>query len=465
MASSRKASSAAPTEPPVSEGDGTAAGPPTLEAGMRQWPADRVERWPIERIRPYARNARIHGDEQVEQIAASMRAFGVTGPILVDEEGVIIYGHGRQLGALKNGYTEMPVCVAIGWSEAEKAAYRLADNQIALNSSWDPDFLRVELLQLKAANFNLDLTGFGEIQLVNFMALPRVTDPDKRPDPLPAVVTRPGEVWVLGRHRILCGDSQSPEDVAKLLAGRRPRLMNTDPPYGVDYDPMWRNNVKRQDGSMGGAKATGEVTNDHQVDWREAFKLSPADVCYVWHSGLYAAETQAALEAAGYEQRAQIIWAKHQKVIGRGDYHWQHEPCFYGVRKGKTGHWNGDRTQSTVWDIAAPSGWAQVTEGADAHSIHSTQKPIECMKRPIDNNTVPGDDVYDPFSGSGTTIIACEMTKRNCLAIDLLPAYVDIAVLRWQEYAKAEATLEGDGRTFAAIAAERLGESHAARDP
>jgi len=416
------------------------------------WPADAVERRAIASLVPYARNARQHSGAQIAEIAGSIREWGWTIPALIDEDGRIIAGHGRVLAAHKLGLADIPVMVARGWSEAQKQAYTLADNQIALHGTWDIDLLRVELADLRERGTDLATLGFTDDEAAQIIG-PKagLTDPDDVPETPAEPVTQLGDVWLLGRHRLVCGDATSEVDVSLALGGVKPHLMVTDPPYGVDYDPGWRDRVKRQDGSVAGAKAVGVVTNDDRDDWREAWTLFPGHIAYVWHGGLHSSPTQLSLEASGFAIRAQIIWAKHQFVIGRGDYHWQHEPCWYAVRKGKTGQWEGDRRQSTVWSIAAPSGWAQVTDGADAHTgIHSTQKMVECMRRPIENNSSPGQAVYDPFVGSGTTIIAAEMTGRACHAIEISPAYCDVTILRWQAFTGEQATRDRDGCPFSA---------------
>ncbi len=223
--------------------------------------------------------------------------------------------------------------------------------------------------------------------------------------------------------------------------------MVTDPPYGVEYDPAWRNEAIKSDGTAVGARATGQVLNDDKADWREAWALFPGDVAYVWHAGLFAGVVAESLQATGFELRSQIVWKKSNFAIGRGNYHWHHEPCWYAVREKRKGHWHGDRKQSTIWEIAKP---------AKSETGHGTQKPVECMKRPIENNSSPGQAVYEPFSGSGTTIIAGESTGRAVLAIELNPVYVDVAVRRWEMFTTKTATLDGDGRDFAAVAAERV---------
>jgi DNA modification methylase len=413
--------------------------------------AEAIVKRRIDQLAPYASNSRTHSAQQIAQIAASIREFGFTNPVLIDGEGTIVAGHARVLAAKELGLKQVPT-IDIGYlSETQRQAYVIADNKLAENAGWDQEMLRLELGDLRDAGFDLRLAGFSELELVSFWAEQGRTDPDEAPE-LPAIpVTAPGDVWLLGRHRLVCGDSTSADTVAKALNGAAPHLMVTDPPYGVEYEAGWRNaampqknNPKRwKDGS---GRATGAAMNDDRADWREAWMLFPGDVAYIWHAGNRAQIVAASLTECGLEIRAQIIWAKHQLVIGRGHYHPQHEPCWYAVRKGKTGHWAGDRKQTTLWEIDKPK---------KSETGHSTQKPVECMRRPIENNSSPGQAVYDPFLGSGTTIIAAEMTSRACHAIELSPNYIDVAVLRWQAFAGAEATLEGDGRSFAAVAEQR----------
>lgn len=410
-----------------------------------QWPADKVERRRVSDLIPYAKNARTHSAEQVAQIAASIKEWGWTIPILIDEKGGLIAGHGRVLAARKLGIDEVPTMTASGWTESQKRAYVLADNKLALNAGWDLEMLGLELGDLQGLDFDLSLIGFNDDELTTLLAekTEGLTDPDDTPEIPVNPVTEPGDVWIMGRHRIVCGDSTKADDVAKALNGVEPHLMVTDPPYGVEYDPAWRNKV-----GAATTRRTGKVLNDDRADWREAWGLFEGDVAYVWHAGLRAHSVFESLVFCGFEIRAQIIWAKQQFAIGRGHYHFQHEPCWYAVRKTGKGHWAGDRKQTTLWQIA--------NKDQDADTVHGTQKPVECMKRPIENNSSPGQAVYEPFSGSGTTIIACEMTGRHCHAIELNPAYVDVAVKRWQDFTGKKAVLEGDGRTFEEIAAARL---------
>jgi DNA modification methylase len=405
---------------------------------MTKWPADKVERRPLETLIPDARNARKHSPMQVAQIAASMKEWGWTNPVLVDEDGRIIAGHGRVLAAGRLGFTEVPVMVAEGWTEAQKRAYVIADNQLALTADWDLELLSSEVKGLNEWGFDLSLLGFSDIDELLAGNSSGFTDPDEAPE-LPAVpVTKQGDLWVLGNHRLVCGDSTNAVDVAAVLAGVQPHLMVTDPPYGVDYDADWRNRADRANGKPYGARAIGVVTNDDRVDWRQAWALFPGDVAYVWHAGRRASAVQSSLEAAKFEIRCQVVWAKPRHIISRGHYHWQHEPCWYAVRKGKGGNWTGGRSQTTLWPI----------EHLKSETGHSTQKPVECMKRPIENNSSRGQVVYDPFVGSGTTIIAAEMTGRACHAIEISPQYCDVAVRRWQNFTGERAVLEATGEPF-----------------
>ena len=403
----------------------------------REWPADKVERRNINALIPYARNARTHSPEQVDQIAASIREWGWTVPVLIDEQGGLIAGHGRVMAAKKLGLAEVPVMVAAGWSEGQKRAYVLADNKLAENAGWDRDMLKVELGDLGALDFDISLTGFGEGEIADLLAekTAGLTDPDDVPDAPEIPVSCLGDVWVLGNHRIICGDSTDADCVGKLLGPVKPHLMVTDPPYGVEYDPEWRVRA----GASGRTAAMGKVLNDDKADWREAWALFPGDVAYVWHADRFSPVVADSLLSCGFQMRNLIIWGKSQLVMSRGNYHSQHEPCWYAVKKSATAHWAGDRKQTTLWQIEKPR---------KSETGHGTQKPVECMKRPIENNSSPGQAVYEPFSGSGTTIIAGEMTGRHIYAIELNPAYVDVAVKRWQDFTGMDAKLEATGEKF-----------------
>ena len=408
-----------------------------------------IEQRAVADLVPFARNSRTHSDEQVAQIAASIKEFGFTNPILTDGENGIIAGHGRLQAARKLGLAEVPTIPLHGLTDAQKRAYVIADNKLALNAGWDAELLSSEIAGLGEDGFDMSLLGFNENELAALLAekTEGLTDPDDVPEVPADPVSVLGDVWLLGKHRIVCGDSTDADAVAKCLNGVTPHLMVTDPPYGVEYDANWRNEAARTSEGMGnralGAGAVGKVLNDDRADWSEAWALFSGDVAYVWHAGLFAGTVADSLAVCGFLVRSQIIWRKQHLAIGRGDYHWQHEPCWYAVRKGKTGHYVGGRKQTTVWDIDKPQ---------KSETGHSTQKPVECMKRPIENNSSPGQAVYEPFSGSGTTIIAGEMTGRSIHAIELNPAYVDVAVKRWQDFTGEEATHEETGKTFAQMA-------------
>lgn len=419
----------------------------------------------------YAQNPRTHSAAQIDKLAASIREFGFTNAILTDGKNGVVAGHGRLLAAQKLGMATVPTLELSHLSAAQRRAYIIADNKLALDAGWDDDLLRLELGALREDGFDLALTGFDAGELAGlFGDAAGLTDPDDVP-PVPEVpVSQLGDVWIMGAHRLVCGDSTTVASVNAALAGAKPHLMVTDPPYGVSYDADWRNRaimVKGEQRGGHGLRAVGKPENDDRADWRRAWALFPGGVAYVWHGHLQSPEVFGSLTSCGFRIRMPIVWVKTRPVISRGDYHWQHEALAYVVREdaasdhrrfveehevaayavriGSTGHWEGSRKQSSVWFI----------EHLKSETGHSTQKPVECMKRPIVNNSEVGQSVYDPFLGSGTTIIAAEMTGRVCLAIELLPAYADVSVTRWQNFTGGDAVLEASGQTFAAVSALR----------
>jgi len=438
--------------------------PLTKVAGGKRppWPAAKVEMIPIKELVPYAKNARLHSQSQVLGIANSMLEYGWTNPVLRDEANVIIAGHGRILGAEVNvdrGHVDFslaPVMTAVGWTEAQKRSYAIADNQLALNAGWDPKLLEGELKAISGMGFDMGLLGFNQSELRRALghSLSGQTDPDAVEEPPANPVSRLGDLWICGKHRILCGDSTVKENADRLFAGVNPVLMVTDPPYGVNYSPTWRDNVGGQFGD-GKTKMRGKVDNDDRIDWSDAFRHFPGHVCYIWHASYFVSLVQAAIESVGFRVRAHLIWRKPHFIIGRGDYHWQHEPCWYAVRNGERSNWKGGRKQSTMWDIAGlnPAGGTKAAD--DAKLDHGTQKPVECMRRPIENNSDVGDVVYDPFLGSGTTLIAAQELERVCYAVEINPQYVDLAVRRWEKFTGSAAVLSGRELSFEEIAAER----------
>lgn len=427
---------------------------PALAVEPEQWPAYTVERWPLDQLKPHPRNVNKHPASQLEELRASFAEHGVVKPFVVREDGVILAGHGGTEALQiyrERGVTHVPVVVARGWSEEQQRKFMLRDNAIPRNSKYDKGGLGLELADLaQLPGVDLQLLGFKQAELDRL--IPKTIkqgnrEPDDLPAQLPAPVSRRGDIWLLGEHRIICGDCTNPEHVAAVLAGERPNLMATDPPYGVEYDPGWRDRVASFIGV--GKRATGEVSNDARADWREAWALFPGDVAYVWHADKFASQVEASLAAAGFEIVCQVVWAKEAPVVSRGDYHWQHEPCWYAVRKGARHNWCGDRSQSTLWEISHRK----------SDTGHGTQKPVECMRRPMVNNSRPGDAVYDPFCGSGTSIIAAEMSGRRCLALELDPAYVDIACRRWEDYSGKNAILAAGDKRFGEVAGERRREA------
>lgn len=388
----------------------------------------KLETVPLSSISPDPANTRKHSRRNLDAIKASLRRFGQQKPIVVDAKGVVLAGNGTLAAATELGWSEIQI-VRTALAGVDATAFGIADNRTAELAEWDENLADV-LASLKAEDFPLAEIGFDEADLAELAGEPEPSDADAEPQIDKAEELRAkwgvelGQVWDLGQHRIACGDSTSAEVVKRLLGEEKPHLMVTDPPYGVEYDANWRNEAMRADGSQIGGGAIGKVLNDDKADWREAWALFPGDVAYVWHAGVMAGSVADSLLSTDFQIRSQIIWAKQVFAIGRGDYHWQHEPCWYAVRKGRTGHYNGDRTQSTLWEIDKPK---------KSETGHSTQKPLECMERPIRNNSKPGDLIYEPFSGSGTTIIACERTGRKCRAIELNPAYVAVAIQRWAD--------------------------------
>lgn len=411
----------------------------------------RVEMVPLGDLKPYEKNARLHPEDQLKALEAIIRDSGFTAPLVIDPDNSIIAGHGRALVAKRLGMDEVPCVRVTGLSPAQIKALRLSDNQTALRGTWDKGLLVGELAELLGEGFDLTMTGFADLELgqlgiAGFGLEERVAEAEETPAPPTFPKTSAGELWLLGDHRLIIGDSTDAKVVERLLDGAKPVLMVTDPPYGVNYDPAWR--LEAGVNKPWQKRAEGKVSNDDRSDWRETWALFPGDVAYVWHGALHAANVADSLAASEFVIRSQIIWAKPSLVMGRGDYHWKHEPCWYAVKKGKKGHWAGDRKQATVWDIAN----MHATQGNvdDGKTNHSTQKPVECMRRPILNNSKPGGLVYDPFCGSGTTLIAAEMEGRICLAIELDPIYAEVIITRWEKFTGKTATRE-DGKTLAQL--------------
>ncbi len=325
--------------------------------------------------------------------------------------------------------------------------------------------MRIELEELQSLNFDLDLTGFDSVELDTLLRDPLIDERADEAPPLPEVATtRLGDLWLLGKHRVLCGNATSAEAVARLLNGSKPLLMATDPPYGIELDSEWRDRAginKRGPAEPSYMKHRIEghtqtkISGDTIADWSPAFELVPSlQVAYVWHASRFTSDVLCGLLRIGFIHHQQIIWRKSQAALTRTHYWFKHEPAWY-VRK-KNAPWYGKPGENTtVWDAASPK---MIMGGSDEQKFdHPTQKPVELMRRPILNHLRRGELVYDPFLGSGTTVAAAEVTERVCYGIELDPRYVDVTVERWQQLTGKEATLEGDGRTFAQVKAERVG--------
>lgn len=392
---------------------------------------------PIETLIPYARNARTHSDAQVAQIAASIKEFGWTNPVLVDGENGIIAGHGRVLAARKLGMDTVPVIELSHLTDTQKRAYILADNQLALNAGWDTELLQIELTELDGLDFDLSLIGFDADFLDGLLeVLPEgIVDPDECPEPPADPVTKPGDIWLLGKHRIMCGDSTSIDAVQELMDGQLADLLLTDPPYNVSYEGKTKAALKIQNDSMSD-DGFRQFLTDAFVSADSAMK--PGAVFYVWHADLEGYNFRGACKDAGWTVRQCLIWSKNALVMGRQDYQWKHEPCLYGWKDGAGHLWAADRKQTTVLEFDRPQ----------RNGEHPTMKPVALFEYQIFNNTKGQDIVLDLFGGSGTTLIACEKSGRVARLMELDPKYCDVIVTRWQTFTGHAATLESSGETF-----------------
>lgn len=411
---------------------------------------------PVAELIPYARNSRTHSPQQVDKIAASIREFGFLNPIIVDGKNGIVAGHGRVMAAQKLGLATLPVIEAAHLTEAQKRAYVIADNRLALDAGWDNDMLKIELQDLDAEGFDLSLTGFNPDEIGNFLAEPTagLTDEDAVPEVPAAPVTVEGDVWVLGRHRLMCGDSTSQSAFDGLMVGVLADMIFTDPPYGMSYGGgRARGEDQKFKNRSGGIKSHGMIMNDDlQGDdlialVRDAIATSTACMksggalyaCFTWRTY---AEFEAGLESCGHKVKACIVWDKKSIGLGNSNYRPQHEFIFYCG-----GQWYGDKSQSDVW---------YMSRGATGDYVHPTQKPVELVERALNNSSKAGDIVIDCFGGSGSTLIACEKHGRNARLMELDPKYCDVIVKRWQEFTGQEATLQDSGETFNALAAKRV---------
>jgi site-specific DNA-methyltransferase (adenine-specific) len=407
---------------------------------MSKNPAEKIEQWAIERLVPYARNARTHSSDQVAQIAASIKEWGWTTPILVDETGNIIAGHGRTMAARQLNIKEVPVMVAEGWSDTKKRAYILADNKLALNAGWDNEMLALELGELQGLDFDLDLTGFSAEEIAALMPV-ELTDGLTDEDAVPEVPVQPvtvlGDVWVLGKHRLMCGDSISIEALERLCEAKVDVWL-TDPPYNVAYEGGTKEKLTIQNDSMGDDQFR-QFLRDAYVAADAVMK--PGAVFYIWHADSEGYNFRGAAQDAGWKVRQCLIWKKSSLVMGRQDYHWKHEPCLYGWKEGAGHLWATDRKQTTILEFDKPS----------RNGEHPTMKPVALFEYQLLNNTKGGDIVLDSFGGSGTTMIAAEKNGRIARLMELDPKYCDVIIKRWQDFTGKIATHAETGMLFAKV--------------
>ena len=429
---------------------------------------------PVSELKPYEHNARTHSPEQINQLAASIREFGFTNPVLITAEGMIVAGHGR-VEAAKAAEIALVPTIAVGadWTPAQLRAYVLADNQLALNAGWDDDLLKQELADLSAESFDVGLVGFDAELVAGLLAAEPaggLTDEDEIPEPPKKPATRRGDLWLLGNHRLLCGDSTSPEDVKRLMDGKRAALFATDPPYLVDYDGT--NHPTKKGASTRAKKIANKDWSEDYIEqphwddssqgpqFYEAFMKVAIDCAiaedaawYCWHASRRQAMLEACWKKFDVLHHQQIIWAKSRPVLTRSIMLWAHEPCLFGWRSGKKPRINRDGFDSwptTVWNI--PSSEIETRE-------HPTSKPVRVFSLPMELHTLPGDICYEPFSGSGSQHIAGEKTGRRVYGMELSETFCDVIINRWQAFSGKTAVLDGAGATYAEMSEQRLGKA------
>lgn len=383
---------------------------------------------------PYINNSRTHSEEQVNQIVASINEFGFTNPLLIDEKDNIIAGHGRLLASKKLKMEEVPCIVLSGLTEAQKKAYIIADNKMALNAGWNEDILKLELENLKELDFNLELTGFDIDELDDIFQVEEeqeIVEDDFDIEPPEEPKAKLGDIYQLGNHRLMCGDSTNENDVSKLVGEQKMDLLITDPPYNVDYTGKTKEAMKIQNDKM-----ENNVFHDFLVKaFSNAYSfLKDGGAFYCWYASKEVVNFHTALEDSGFAVKQELIWNKNSMVMGRQDYQWKHEPCLYGWKETSSHAWYSDRKQTTIINWDRPS-------KAD---LHPTMKPIGLFDYQIKNSSKAGDNILDLFGGSGTTIMACEQNNRNAYTMEYDPKYVDVIIKRWEEFTGNKAELIND---------------------
>ena len=391
-------------------------------------------------LTPYVNNARTHSPEQIDQIAASIKEFGFVNPILVDERGVIVAGHGRLAAAHKLGMSQVPVIYLKHLTETQRRGLIIADNRIAMNAGWDEELLKVELEALQIEDFDLDLLGFDptEIDNILFSDEEDTSEEDEAVPELPEVpISKPGDVWILGDHRVLCGDATLPADIEKLMNGQLADMVFTDPPYNVDYGNTAKDKIRGKSRTIMNdnlGAAFGQFLLDSVTNMLAVTK----GALYICMSTREIPTLHDAFEKAGGKWSDYLVWAKHMFTMGGSDYQRQYEPILYGWKQGNDHYWCGARDQGNVWFIKKPS----------RNTLHPTMKPIELVERALKNSSKSHDIVLDSFGGSGSTLIACEKLGRQCRMLELDPKYVDVIVKRWEEFTGKEAVHAETGVLF-----------------
>ena len=393
------------------------------------------------------KNNNKHSQEQIERLAKLIKYHGFRNPLVIsNRSGFVIAGHGRIEAAKIAGLKEVPVMRQDFDSEAQEYAYLTSDNAIASWSELDTSMVNAEMLNFP--DMDIDLLGIKDFELV----IPEVFEPLTDEDTVPEVVnpiTRRGDIWLLGNHRLMCGDSTVIDDVEMLLKGQEPNTMITDPPYGVNYEAGRRAEaigVKQTE-----REESSSLQGDDRADWYDAWVLFPGNVAYVWHASAFTDVVMESLRKASFEIKAQIIWNKNVHALSRSDYQWKHEPCWYAVKKGANHNWMGDRKQKTVWDIQN----VMFEKDAGGKTAHPTQKPVALYENSIKNHTNSGEYIYEPFGGSGSSIVAAEKTSRRSLTMELDEKYCDVIIKRWENFTGKKSTLESTGQTYEELKQER----------
>lgn len=393
------------------------------------------------------KNNNKHPKEQIERLAKLIKHHGFRNPLVVsNRSGFVISGHGRIEAARLAGLKEVPIMRQNFDTEAQEYAYLTSDNAVASWAELDMGMINSELLNFP--ELDIELLGIKDFVLEPIEKFEALTDEDAVPEVVHPI-TRSGDIWLLGNHRLMCGDSTMVDDVEKLLNNQSPNTMITDPPYGVKYEAGWRADAK-------GVKKTereenSNLQNDDRADWYDAWALFPGNVAYVWHASSFTDVVMESLRKAGFEIKAQIIWNKNVHALSRSDYQWKHEPCWYAIKKGANHNWMGDRKQKTVWDIQN----VMFEKDAGGKTAHPTQKPVALYENSIKNHTNSGEYIYEPFGGSGSSIVAAEKTGRRSLTMELDEKYCDVIIKRWEQYTGKKATLELTRQTYEELKQER----------